>query len=202
MGAPSKWLIGFSFGFQKLGSITRSETYLPEDYAQGQTDFGTLPLEVKFQLKARTYAPLLYTEYRVLDSWKGFSAFTRFEMGMTMYRASSEISYRDSCDCKKIPVSDWNMSTAFTVGLGLGVKWEYKFIGLKALLTYQVQTKVNFKEREEYEAYSFGFDALDYDFRGGPENSRFTIQKAGENLRRGYNPLYLQVMLYFRIGSD
>ncbi|MNV00428.1 hypothetical protein D3C71_905890 [compost metagenome] len=198
LGTQSRWLLGFSFGFQKLGQLNQSKIYLPEMDAQEGSDFGNLPLEAKFELKARTFTPLLYTEHRFMAPWKGFSGFVRADMGMTIYRADMKVSYQDSCDCQKIPVSDWEMSSAFHAGFGIGVNWEYRFIGIKTLIGYQMQTKVKFRERAAYENYTFDFNPAQYDFKGSPGDNRFSIQKSGIDTPRSYNPLYFQVMIYFR----
>lgn len=201
LGSQSRWLLGFSFGFQKLGQMSQSKRYLPEMYMQEGIDFGDFPLEAMFELKARTFTPLLYTEYRFMAPWKGFSGFVRADMGMTIYRAYMEVNYQDSCGCQKVPVSDWEMSTAFHAGFGIGVNWEYRFIGLKTLIGYQMQTKVKFRERDAYENYSFNFNPEQYDFKGNPGGNRFSIQKSGSDVLRSYNPLYFQVMIYFRLVS-
>ncbi|WP_300665269.1 hypothetical protein [Fluviicola sp.] len=201
MGSRSRWLLGFSFGFQKLGQMNQSKSYLPEEYGQGGSGSENFPLEATFELKARTFTPLLYTEYRFMAPWKGFSGFVRADMGMTIYRAYMEVSYRDSCGCQKVPVSDWEMSTAFHAGFGIGVNWEYRFIGVKTLIGYQMQTKVKFRERDAYENYTFAFDPAQYEFKGNPGDNRFSIQKSGSAAPRSYNPLYFQVMIYFRLIS-
>jgi hypothetical protein len=203
LGVRKKWTLGFSFGFQKLGNIEHTKTYSPEDYLPSGSLFqGVRPLTPTMKLKARTYSSMLYTEYDFLDFGEHFSSFVRGELGMTIYRAYSEVNYSDTCGCKKVAVSDWEMSTALTAGLGVGLKWEYRFVGVKAFIAYQAQTKVKFKDQGSYANYSFDFDATNYDFQGKPSANKFAILKSGDQVSRSYNPWYIQFMLYFRIGSN
>ena len=200
LGSRRNWILGFSFSFQRLGKFNESRTYLPEDYLTGSDLQGTSEFTAGFELKANTYSPMFYTEYSIVNFRKNFSAIVHAEAGLSIYRADMSVSYRDTCGCDKKPVSDWEMSSSFNAGLGLGLKWEYRFIGLKALLTYQSQTKVKFRSQEDYQNYTFDFDAAHYDFKGSPPDSRFSVLKSGDGSARRYNPLYLQVVLYFRIG--
>lgn len=201
LGKRRKWVAGFSFSFQKLGNLLREKTYQPSDY--GFVDDPELnPFTVKFGLKARIYVPQVYTEYSFVNFGKQFSGIIRLEAGLSIYRAHMDVKYKDTCGCEKILASDWDMPVAFNAGVGLGFKWQYRFIGLKALLVYQSQTKVNFRGQEDYSNYSFDFNASNYDFRSIPATSAFTILKSGEETWKRYNPLYLQFMLYFRIGQN
>lgn len=203
LGSGQKWVLGFSFAYQKLGNFGFSRTYFPEDYlAPGSEHSNTRPLTAKWALKARSYTPSLYTEYNFLKMGTHFSSFLRADIGMTIYRAYMDVHYQDTCGCSKMAVSDWEMATSLNVGLGIGFRWEYRFVGVKALVSYQAQTKVNFKDESAYENYSFNFDAAHYNFNGKPAANKFTIVKSGDQNPLRYDPLYLQFMLYFRLGSN
>lgn len=203
LGASQKWVLGFSFAYQKLGNFGFSRTYLPEDYmAPGSENSSTRPLTAQWAFKARTYTPSLYTEYNFLKMGEHFSSFVRADLGMTIYRAYMDVHYQDTCGCNKMALSDWEMATSLNIGLGIGFRWEYRFVGLKALVSYQVQTKVDFRDENTYSNYSFDFDAAHYNFNGKPAANKFTIVKTGDQNSVKYDPLYLQFMLYFRLGSN
>ncbi|WP_343748579.1 hypothetical protein [Fluviicola sp.] len=203
LGVSQKWGLGVSFAYQKLGDFAFSRTYQPEDYlGPGSQQTKTTPLTAAWGLKARTYTPSLYAEYNFLKMGAHFNGFVRADLGMTVYRAYMDVHYQDTCGCSKMVVSDWEMASSLNVGLGIGFRWEYEFIGLKALVSYQAQTKVNFRDADTYSNYSFDFDAAHYNFDGRPAANKFTIVKSGDQGLAKYDPLYIQFMLYFRLGSN
>lgn len=201
LGATRKWALGGSFGFQKIGNFSSSRTYLPADYlANANQQEGLQPLDLTLKGKASSYSLLIYTEYEVLRFWKNFNMIARGEIGTTIYRAYMSVNYMDTCGCNKVPVSDWEVSSSFNAGVGLGLKWEYRFVGIKALAVYQSQTKVSFKSRDEYEGYTPQFDATNYNFKGSPGSALFAINKDDSgSARTNYSSFYVQFMLYFNL---
>jgi hypothetical protein len=196
-----KWLVGFSFGFQRLAWNLEVRNYFPEEYLSGAYLDGTSDFSLFNKYNASTYSSLIYSEYDLVELDR-FIGFARVETGATVYRSNARITYKDVSGHNQVPVSNREAGTSFNAGFGLGVKYEREVFGLKLALIYQAQTRVRFRSREEYLNYAYDFDASTYDFRGAPDDSKFTISESGDRTGRRYSPLYIQLGIYFPIGGS
>lgn len=195
-----EWIVGFSFGFQRLANTKESQDFLPEAYLSGADLLSTRTFTMNKELRANTYSPMFYSEYNFVH-WDHFILYARVETGLTVYGSNARISYKDILGHRQVPFSNRDAATSFNAGVGLGVKRENKLLGFKLGLIYQAQTKVRFRSQEEYLHYSYQFDASQYDFRGVPDDSKFTVLQAGDGTAHRYSPLYVQLGVYFFIGG-
>lgn len=195
-----QWLAGFSFGFQRLMQKKQPRTFSPEEYLSGSDLQQTRALTVDYIFNANTYSPMFYTEY-ILVTLGEFSGFVRAETGSTIYSAGAKIAYKYESGKRQVPVVNRDLAASFNAGIGLGVRLTKGMFEFKLAAIYQAQTKVRFRSQQEYENYTFHFDASEYDFKEAPSDSEFTIIPSGDGTARRYSPFYIQLGICIRGGE-
>lgn len=201
VGKQHRFVLGGSMAFRRLGSFSISREYRPEDYLPTSKIGGTHALTVTLHEKVRMFTTLLYSEYRLHDFGGGVQAFVRGEFGFTRFSANMTETYKSTCGCEKYPHSEVEAYTSFDAGMGVGLRWENRFLGFKTFVIFRNQTKVGLKQEDSYQNYAPVFNAVNYNFKGDPRPNRFSIQTTPAENRHTYGFVYIQFTLYYILGK-
>jgi hypothetical protein len=203
-GEDARFSVGSSVLYSKLAQKEKSsQTYTPPAPDAGmQAAPNRYALETDFEKKASLIGQTIDFEYvfaSVADDH--IRAFAHADVGYTIYNASADIDYLDTCGCRQSAVDVDGKSQVGTASLGLGVQAEYAFVGVKAQLGFQFQQANSFVTRQQYDAWQPEFNDAAYNYNGLPDNSLFRITGSEyERVRSRTNQLYFQVTGYIYLG--
>ena len=156
-------------------------------------------LDWTFRQTFKTANYAVFGELDLFSLKSGFRGFVRGEIGLSHYSASSDISYKDTCGCDRKAISEYASGNIFTIGTGLGLKWEYKMIGVKAFAGYQFQQDARLSYRNDFAQWMPAFNEAGYDFKGNPARDLFSIDKPEAQLAKRNDLFYVQAGIYFNL---
>gem|GEM_PF-5304553 len=199
-GVRRKWDLGMSFSGQRLDYMHEDISIEPGgELSAGWKD--RVPLSMSYKRKANVFGQSIYAEYTLFRIGRQISFFGRADVGYNRYKAIARISYRDTCDCYEQVASEKAVSYTLTAGTGVGVRWEYNFIGVKAMLGYTVQSANSFVTKDQLATWGWRFDDHKYEFNGSPAGGLFHIDRPGyDKVKSRSSQLYVQFVLYINLG--
>jgi hypothetical protein len=197
LGVRDNWRLGTAFSTQRLQSETTRQHFDPPTSADSMR-----ALDMRLDKTARLYSQTAYAEYGFLKLANNqLRLFARADIGATYYGARAAISYTDTCGCDQQPVVENTGSFVMTGSASLGMQFEYKAFGIKALAGYQLQTTNSFITKGQLADWKAHFRTEGYTYNGAPSGERFSItDMESERVNSRNNQLFLQVSLYVFFG--
>ena len=198
-GKKKKWVAGTSYSSQRLIQEKEKAVF----YAPNYNGYGLASVSASYLWKANLLSHQFYVEQNTFALGHHLQVFSRVDFGYMRYGAGAGIStVVDTSDGFKTIVHERVKSVVMTGGFGIGIRYEYKFIGLKAFIGYQFQTMNTFITKDDFSEWSWKFDTDTYDFQDYPDKNLFSITHPEfEKIKSRNNYSYLQLVLYFSLGS-